>query len=154
RWNVSSAVAYACDSLLGVSFSFGDELSAHLAILNPTTHADRESDLRALQRFTKEVTPAVCNVYARSGLQARMGALERERIARDLHDGVVQSLTALALHLEDPKGEDRSGETAGANLIPLVRGEIQNIRSLIQELRASDLRPEELPSVFTEYCQK
>src|SRR5262249_34912258 len=149
-WNESSAAAYACDSLLGVNFSFGNELSAHLAIPNPQAHGGRESDLRALQRFTKEVTPAVCNVYARSGLQARMGALERQRIARDLHDGVVQSLTALALHLESAEVGEISGRTGGANLIPLVRGEIQNIRSLIQELRASDLRPEELPSVLTE----
>src|SRR5438128_1242702 len=58
-----------------------------------------------MQRFSVEVTPAICNVYLWRRLKSKIGAMERARIARELHDGVIQSLIALEMHMDAAKLE-------------------------------------------------
>lgn len=69
-------------------------------------------------------------------------SVERERIARDLHDGVIQSLIAMELRLELLRRQS-SAEVAPdvittlANLQDLIRLEVRNLRHQIEQLRSS-----------------
>ncbi len=65
---------------------------------------------------------------------------ERRRIARDLHDGVVQNLTGAAFALS---GEARSSEAATPaaleQIADTVRGSLRSLRSLLVEIYPPDL---------------
>ena len=68
---------------------------------------------------------------------------ERERIGRDLHDGIIQSIYAAGLHLEQASSEvDRRPEAAGER-IGTVMAELNritgDIRSTIFDLRSGQL---------------
>ncbi len=74
---------------------------------------------------------------------------ERRRIARDLHDGVVQDLagsafaaSALAREAADPE-RDRLLEVAGS-----LRTSLKSLRSLLVEIHPPDLTADSLPSAL------
>jgi len=106
----------------------------------------REAELAFMQRFSVEVTPAICNVYLWRRLKSKIGAMERARIARELHDGVIQSLIALEMHMDAAKLE-KSGQAEGELLSLIqfsVRKEIQSLREVTAQLRSTEPRPGEL----------
>lgn len=76
---------------------------------------------------------------------------ERRRIARDLHDGVVQDLAGTAFSLSavarTPELADESRETldtAGTSL----RGSLKSLRSLLAEIHPPDLRADGLAAAL------
>lgn len=71
---------------------------------------------------------------------------ERKRIARELHDGVVQTLTALVADLEyfrsrslDPTGRDGRFAEKVETWQDLARASLDSMRQVLAGLRASDL---------------
>lgn len=83
--------------------------------------------------------------------QARLLAGDRERIGRDLHDGIIQSIYAAGLGLEEalnliPKTASQAHEKIRATMERLNHC-IQDIRNYIFELRGAQ-RPRELGQVL------
>ncbi len=107
-----------------------------------------ERQLRILQDLTSRVAPAVYNVYLLRRLRSRAAAAERGRVARELHDGVVQSLHAIAFRLYalrigqtiDPA--ERNQELT--EIQQLVQNEGANLRSLIRQLKPLEFDPRHL----------
>ncbi|MGH2457132.1 MAG: sensor histidine kinase, partial [Candidatus Limnocylindria bacterium] len=81
----------------------------------------------ALDLFEQETDRALAEARRRELL-----ARERERIGRDLHDGIIQSIYAAGLHLEE----------ASATLEPSAEAPRARIRTVLQELEriSMDLR--------------
>ena len=134
------------ESLLAVGVSFGEELSGYLYVLNPRLQALREAELAFMQRFSVEVTPAIYNVYLWRRLKSKIGAMERARLARELHDGVIQSLIGLEMHLGAAKLQ-KSGQAESellAGIESALRKEIQSLRELTNQLRSVNVGPGEL----------
>lgn len=78
---------------------------------------------------------------------------ERHRIARDLHDGVVQdlagsafALSALARHTDDP---DRTTLVSTGNSL---RQSLRSLRSLLVELHPPNLDESTLPAALEDLC--
>ncbi|HEX7707036.1 MAG TPA: sensor histidine kinase [Thermoanaerobaculia bacterium] len=71
-------------------------------------------------------------------------AEERLRLARDLHDGVIQSLSGVAIQLESIRHDapiDLDGALSRIERVQLVlEGEQRELRDLVRELRPTDLR--------------
>jgi len=67
-------------------------------------------------------------------------AEERVRLARDLHDGVLQAFTGVALRLAAVQRQVSSNPTAAAAALKeaqrLIASEQRDLRFFIQELRA------------------
>jgi signal transduction histidine kinase len=80
---------------------------------------------RLLYQIVQKVFPVIHNAYVFQRARQRTGALERVKIARELHDGVVQALFAIEMRLFAL----RKGMTAGAPL----RGELKQIQDLIHD---------------------
>lgn len=88
-------------------------------------------------------------------LRASMDAseAERRRIARDLHDGVVQDLAGTAFSLTavsrddrlDPALRDDIGHAGGA-----IRGALKSLRSLLVSIHPPDLRADGLQGALTD----
>jgi signal transduction histidine kinase len=82
---------------------------------------------------------------------------ERERIAMDLHDGVIQSVYATALHLEDAgeklsEAPDQAGPVIDT-AIDTLHQVIKDIRSYIFELRAQVSEVEDLPGAIRDLAE-
>ncbi len=90
------------------------------------------------------VGPALFNLYLQRRLQSRAGVGDRARAARELHDGVIQSLAGVEMMLEAirrgpgaPLPADAASQLAAIQ--DIVRKENLNIRDLMQLLRPDDV---------------
>ena len=137
------AVTHPFDRLLTSSILVAPDLSCRLFLFEPSRGGRPEAQLRFLRDLTNRVTPAIYNVYILRRLRSRAAAAERGRVARDLHDGVVQSLHALAFRLYALRtgtvsARDRTQELL--DLQELAQKEAANLRGMIQHLQPFDPR--------------
>jgi signal transduction histidine kinase len=83
---------------------------------------------------------------------------ERMRIARELHDGVIQTLLGAELRLEVVrKREPALPEQTMEDLIrvqTLIRGSLVDMRELLQHWRPLNLRPEDFTDFMAELIRK
>lgn len=101
------------------------------------------ADQRLVETFARQAAMAIHTARLHDGL-ARMALLqERERIGRDLHDGIIQALYAVGLSLEDvpemmgldrPQAEDRIDRA-----IDDIHRSIRDIRGFIFGLRSDEV---------------
>jgi signal transduction histidine kinase len=117
-------------------------------LFEPMLGGRAETQLRFLQDVANLVAPSVYNVYLLRRLRSRAAAVERARVARELHDGVVQSLHAIAFRLYALR--TRPGATAAEReqelleVQQLVQNEAANVRQLIHQLEPLDFDPRHL----------
>jgi len=134
--------------LLASMISAAPDVSARVMLMEPSRGGRAETQLRFLQDLANLVAPAVYNVYLLRRLRSRAAAVERARVARELHDGVVQSLHAIAFRLYALR--TRSTFAAGEQeqelfeIQQLVQNEAANVRHLIQQLEPLDFDPRHL----------
>lgn len=130
-------------TLLTTTLQYGSEWTGRIFLIDAVCTAGRESCLRLLQQVADEVGPAVYNFYLWRHTSVRVRAMERQHIARDLHDGVVQSLIATEMQLEllrrqnlkSPAGAEIS--EALANAQDVLRLEVRRLREQIEQLRST-----------------
>ena len=136
------------DELLVCAISVAPEVSTRLLLFEPKLGGRAETQLRFLQDLANLVAPSVYNVYLLRRLRSRAAAVERARVSRELHDGVVQSLHALAFRLYALRTrsaiapDEREQELL--DLQQLVQSEAANVRDLIQQLEPLDFDPRHL----------
>ncbi len=134
--------------LLVGSVSSVPGVQVRLFLFEPKLGGLLETQLRILQDLINSVGPAVHNVYLLRRLRSRAAAAERGRVARELHDGVVQSLHAIAFRLyalrtTQPTSEgERTQELT--EIQQLVQNETTNLRALIRQLEPLDFDPRHL----------
>ncbi|MCH7713519.1 MAG: GAF domain-containing sensor histidine kinase [Chloroflexi bacterium] len=106
-----------------------------------------ESDVKTLETVAGQLATAIENIqlYRQQQDQARRLAVadERDRIGRDLHDGIIQSIYAVGLTLEDiaAHSADEPEEVR-----PRIDGVVDDLNQVIGDMRSyiMDLRPREL----------
>jgi signal transduction histidine kinase len=131
------------DRLLTSNILVAPDLSCRLFLFGPASGGSPETQLRFLRDLTNRVTPAIYNVYLLRRLRSRAAAAERGRVARDLHDGVVQSLHALAFRLYALRTMTVSAKERNQELLDLqelAQHEAANLRGMIQHLQPFDPR--------------
>lgn len=145
------------ERVLAVSFSLGPELSGRIFLLDPHLISGPEEELRFLQDLIKQVSPAVYNVYLLRRLRKRAGALERARLARDLHDGAVQSLIGVEMQVDvlrrsypvTPPLADELGR-----IQMLLREEVAKLRELMHQMKSVDVDAQRLPAFLRDTVQR
>jgi signal transduction histidine kinase len=138
--------------LLASVVTFPPHIAGRVFMFEPRLGGSPNTQLRFLQQLTQRVAPGVYNVYLLRRLRSRAAAIERARVARELHDGVVQSLHGLAFRLyalRTSEGVDgRQGEEL-LELQELVQSETAVLRTLIQQLKPLDFDPRHLVEFLT-----
>lgn len=133
-------------TLTGAWFAFGDEWQGRLFLVDAAAGSDRESTLRFLQNLMRQIGPAIYNVYLTRRMRSRAGAAERARMARELHDGTIQSLVAAEMRLEalrrKPAFDAASDELN--QIQGIVHHEILNLRELMRQMRPVEVDPGKL----------
>jgi len=128
--------------MLMSTVSVSPDVSARLFVFVPKIRGHSEKQLRFLRNLVSQVAPAIYNVYLLRRLRSRATAVERARVARELHDGVVQSLHAIGFRLYALRTQattnrpERNQELL--EIQQLVQKEALNIRTLIQQLKPID----------------
>jgi len=118
----------------------GDGWNGRLFLFDAQVPGFAEEHLRFLQVVVRQVGPALFNLYLQRRLHSRTGIVERARISRELHDGVIQSLIGVEMQLEVVRREagqqvpERlAGQLAGVQKV--LRQEILNVRDLMHMLK-------------------
>jgi len=147
--------------LIACAISAAPDVSARLLLFEPRLGGRPETQLRFLQDLANLVAPSVYNVYLLRRLRSRAAAVERARVSRELHDGVVQSLHAIAFRLyalrtrAGSSTEEREQELLEVQ--QLVQNEAANVRDLIHQLEPIEFDPrhlvEFLSGMVTRYRQ-
>ncbi|MGE5360439.1 MAG: sensor histidine kinase [Bacteroidales bacterium] len=100
--------------------------------------------LAYLRGIVQQVGPALFNLYLQRRLQSRAGVVERARISRELHDGVIQSLIGIEMQIEVMRRQAAghvpdSVEDQLVHIQRLLSEEILNVRDLMQLLRPAEV---------------
>jgi signal transduction histidine kinase len=135
---------FAWETALCVSGVSGPGWTGRLFVFDPAT--DGSHGLRFLQSVVRQVGPALFNLYLQRRLHSDNGVVERMRIARELHDGVIQSLIGIEMELDVLRRESaRSIPEATserlATIQHLLSQEILTVRDLMQALTPAGVDP-------------
>jgi signal transduction histidine kinase len=121
-------------SWLGVPIMTGNLVTGILSVQNlDEENAFSESDVRLLQTFAASMSIALENTRLYEQAQHMAVLEERQRLARELHDSVTQSLYGISLYAQAATGN------INADQIEQARQYIEDIQSTSQESLA-DMR--------------
>jgi signal transduction histidine kinase len=145
-------------SVLAVEVNMGREWSGYLLVFNARCD-DKLQEIRFAQKFLRQVGPALYNVYLLRRLRSRAGAVERARVARELHDGAIQALIAVEMEVDVLRRQAARGEMEvdvlrrqaargdnSSSLAPrlervqeMLREQVFDLRTLMQQMRPVEL---------------
>ena len=146
------------ETIVGVDFTFGEDWVGRIFLDDPRNFSGSEEQLRFLRELLDQVGPAVYNVFLLRRLRQRAGAVERARVARELHDGAVQSLIAMEMQVDLLR---RQAETKASSFAPdleriqkLLREEVLKLRELMQQMKSLDVDGKRLPGFLAETVER
>ncbi|MBI4266171.1 MAG: hypothetical protein HY657_17485 [Acidobacteria bacterium] len=145
--------ARPCRTVTAVNIGLAGEWEGRLYLFDIADPGSLERRLHFLEALADHVTPALTNVFLLRRLRARAGAAERARVARELHDGAIQSLFGIDMKIEAMRRQSQRAPTAIedelADIQDLVRREVLALRELMQALRPIELdTADQLPDVL------
>lgn len=110
---------------------------------DPTPGKYNQDDKKILEMFATQAAIAIENANLYSQIQQLAVLEERERFGMDLHDGIIQSIYAVGLMLEDTKKRVSDDPRESKNRISKA---IISLNTVITDLRnyIFDLRPQHL----------
>jgi nitrate/nitrite-specific signal transduction histidine kinase len=127
-------------SFLGVPITYGGESVGRLYLTNKIGAGEfTTQDQAVVETFALHAGIAMANVRHLEQLRALAVADERQRISRDLHDGIIQNLYAVGLSLEGVadqlEDEAHDAATRVGRAIDSIHVAIGDIRNFIVGLR-------------------
>ncbi len=143
------------DAAIAGSFTFGEEWSGRLFLINPKPGTPRLARLRYLRTLIHQLSPAVSGAYVLRRLRAKAGAIERMRVAQELHDGAIQSLIALEMQIHALRRHSERG--LGAELVKIqeaLRQEITSLRELMVQIRPLNLDPRQFVEFLADLVER
>jgi len=145
-------------SLIAISFVFGGEWRGRVFLFDPSWQGEKQEELRFLLDLFRQVGPAIYNVYLLHRLRRRAGAAERARVARELHDGAVQSLIAVEMQVDVLRRQaETSPQVVGGELgriQGLLREEVLKLRELMQQMKSIDIDARRFLSVVRDAVER
>jgi signal transduction histidine kinase len=145
-------------SFLGVPIvAHGDVLGAFYLTDKQDAAEFDDADQALIEVFAAHAAIAITN----AGLFERGRELtvieERNRLARDLHDSIVQTLFSLSLRAEAAANVARSDPDRSASELEIVRelasDALRQLRSIVFELRPADLAAEGLAGTLAKHVE-
>lgn len=132
--------------LVGAVIETDAPWSGVLVLLDPAGKRRGDLRLHSLYVALQRTVPPLVSLYLQQRVRSRAESLERGRIARELHDGPVQSLAAIEMRLDvvARRVHERPIVEELATVRDLVHDESMNLRDLMLRLRHSDVTPQQL----------
>ena len=150
-------------SFLGVPIRFKNEVIGELYLADKTGSDGEvidfsDQDQRILEMFATQAAVAIKNAQLYRKSQQLSIFQERERFGMDLHDGIIQSIYAIGLMLDDAQHrirEDTKSAREGINLaIKGLNEVIKDIRNYILDLRPNRFQGRDLKEGLNELARE
>jgi signal transduction histidine kinase len=139
-----------------ISVGFGSEWRGRVFILRWRRFGVAE--LRFLHRVLCQVVPAMHSQYLLRRLRSLASAAERRRVARELHDGVIQSLLGLELQAAALRrhagGRDPELDQQLHQMQQLLADEARTVRDVMHQIRPLELGPRQLVPAMAEIVDR
>jgi signal transduction histidine kinase len=134
---------HSCRRLIGASLQLSDEWVCRMLVVEPDMRVHREQSARFALNVAQKVAPALYNQYLVNRVRTRAQEIERSRIAREIHDGVTQSLLGLEMEIavlrRRAKAEAPPLVDDLARVHSIVRDEVVTVRELMEGIRVDDV---------------
>jgi signal transduction histidine kinase len=152
---LESFAAYT--TVLSVHVDLGDEWQGRFVVCDPSAGGSTYSALAALKRLAQTAGRPIHRAHYCLRLCRETAAEERSRLARELHDGAIQSILGVELRLESlkrrldtmPELQTDVGEVQG-----ILRREATELRNLVNDSRRRALRPERLLEFLSDLLER
>ncbi len=113
---------------------------------------------RDLEALVQQAVSALAATRDLPRIRRRAAALERARLGRELHDGVVQELATLDVELELLKrplgGASPALEASLGEIQARLRAQVRDLRLLEEQARAYEVEPSRLPAVLAHVVER
>ena len=144
-------------SFMTVAFEQGGEATGRLFLINGRKPFQKE-DLAWLERIATHIAPALENIFLLRHLRARAIEAERSRIARDLHDGILQTLLSIEIQLDVLRRRvPTTPEQAVVGLTTLqqtVKNEGAELRQVVTDLRPLRVQSADLVDLMRGFAER
>lgn len=143
------------DAVLVTETGAPGDWRGRLVLVDPTRAA--EDQLVFARTLATHVAPALHNRYLVRRLRSRVGAMERARLARDLHDGLVQSLIGVEMDVEALRqGRPDAGgaDTRLGAIRDQLRQCVGEVRDLLWQLRREPATADEVVRHVSELAHR
>jgi signal transduction histidine kinase len=157
---ISSFMAFfKCRSAISVPVHFRGAVIGRVFLLDPWIPLfERESAIQLGQRIASEVAPAAHNVFRLRRLRSRAETRERARIARELHDGLLQSISALELRVDLVRRKIAKLAADDAEELSSVQAalsaEVRGLRMLTRRMQTASSAPNDLQQALGELISR
>jgi signal transduction histidine kinase len=146
---------HGASSLLASETAVSNQWRARLILLDPAQFlADH---LPVIRLIAAHVSPALFNAYKISQLRSRVRRMERTRLARELHDGILQTLIGLEMEIEAIRKQVDAipvGEPRLRDLRDHLRRDIADTRDLMQRLQPAGMTGADVLRTIAELAQR
>ena len=144
-------------NFITVAFDQAGQASGRIFLLNSRKPFQKE-DLAWLEQVAHHIGPALENIFLLRHLRARAIEAERSRIARDLHDGILQTLLSIEIQLDVlrrrvPTSPDQVVSSL-ANLQQTVRNESGELRQIVTDLRPLRVQSADLIDLIRGFAER
>jgi signal transduction histidine kinase len=142
--------------VLGVKLELGREWNGRFVLVNGRLGWNRERELRFVQTALRQVAPALYSIYLFRRLRSRAGAMERARVARELHDTAIQSLIGIEMQV-DVLRRRTNGHLPGSELEriqQLLREEVLNLRELMLSMKPVEVGPKQFLDFIAQLVER
>jgi len=140
------------------NLGLAEEWHGRVYLFDAAAGDNLERSLHFLEQLTEHITPALTNVFLLRRLRSRAGAVERARVARELHDGAIQSLFGMQMKIEALRRRTVTPEETDEELREvqeLLQREVLALRELMQALRPIELETsDQLPDVLASLVER
>jgi signal transduction histidine kinase len=144
--------------IIVANFGMRDQWRGRIYLFDPSPAAHTDESVHFLDALADYMTPALTNVVLLGRLRARATAEERARVARELHDGAIQSLLGIEMKVEGLRRRHGASSDINAdleNIQELLRREVLALRELMQALRPIPLDTgDQLPDVLASIVER
>ena len=142
---------------IAVNVGFGGAWRGRVYLLGRQRYRLRE--LRFVHRALCQLVPAIHNQYLVRRLRSRASAAERRRVARELHDGVIQSLVGLEMQTAALRRDvgGRNPEEIDQQLDRLQRAlgdEAKAVRDVMHQIRPFEAGPGQFIPALREMVER
>jgi signal transduction histidine kinase len=144
-------------SLMTVAFEQGGQSTGRIFVINGHKLFQKE-DLAWLERIAAHVGPAIENIFLLRHLRARAIEAERSRIARDLHDGILQTLLSIEIQIDVLRRRvPTAPDQAISGLVSLqqtVKNEGAELRQIVTDLRPLRVKSADLVDLMRGFAER